>query len=114
MNNKYTFAVFVDAENVSHKQYQDILTEVEKYGSVAIKWVYADWSNQHQKTWREILHQTASRPIQQFNHGKDSADHALIMDAIELTSNSSRINAICIVSSDGGYYSLAQRIREVI
>jgi len=107
-----TFAVLVDGENTQSQLYTSILDEVEKLGSIAIKWVYADWTSPCQKGWQEILHHTASRPMQQFHYGKDAADHALIMDAIELISKNSRINAVCIISSDGGFYSLAQRIRE--
>lgn len=107
-----TFAVLVDGENAQHSQYVSVLQEVEKYGAIAIKWVYADWSEQRLAGWKDITYKTASRCQHQFNYGKDAADHALVMDAIELISHNSRINAVCIVSSDGGFYSLAQRIRE--
>ena len=107
-----TFAVLVDGENASKNEYVAMLSEVEKHGTVAIKWVYADWTARHQNGWQDILHKTASSPKQQFHYGKDAADHALVMDAIELISKNARINAVCIVSSDGGFYSLAQRIRE--
>lgn len=107
-----TFAVLVDGENAQHSQYISILKEVEKYGTIAIKWVYADWSDQRLNCWKNLTYVTASRTQHQFSHGKDAADHALVMDAIELISNNQRINAVCIVSSDGGFYSLAQRIRE--
>ena len=107
-----TFAVLVDGENASKNEYTAMLSEVEKYGTVAIKWVYADWTARHQNGWQPILQETASSPKQQFHYGKDAADHALVMDAIELISKNSRINAVCIVSSDGGFYSLAQRVRE--
>ncbi len=106
------FAVLVDGENASHNDYQLILNEVEKHGLVAIKWVYADWTSPQQSGWKDVLHDTASSPKQQFHYGKDAADHALVMDAIELINNNTRINAVCIVSSDGGFYSVAQRIRE--
>lgn len=107
-----TFAVLVDGENAQHSQYVSVLQEVEKYGSIAIKWVYADWSEPRLANWKDITYKTASRCQHQFNYGKDAADHALVMDAIELISHNARINAVCIVSSDGGFYSLAQRIRE--
>ncbi|KPZ52573.1 MULTISPECIES: NYN domain-containing protein [unclassified Pseudoalteromonas] len=108
----FTFAVLVDGENASYTDYASLLEEVEKYGTVAIKWVYADWTSVRHGNWQQILHKTASSPKQQFQYGKDSADHALVMDAIELINNNQRINGVCIVSSDGGFYSLAQRIRE--
>jgi hypothetical protein len=110
--NNLNFAVLVDGENASHTDYPLILEEVEKYGLVAIKWVYADWTSTRQSGWKDVLHNTATSPKQQFHYGKDAADHALVMDAIELINKNTRINAVCIVSSDGGFYSLAQRIRE--
>ncbi|WP_392340718.1 NYN domain-containing protein [Moritella marina] len=110
--NKLNFAVLVDGENASYNDYPLILEEVEKHGLVAIKWVYADWTSPRQSGWKDVLHNTATSPKQQFHYGKDAADHALVMDAIELINKNTRINAVCIVSSDGGFYSLAQRIRE--
>ena len=106
------FAVLVDGENAQAKKYTDILSEVSTKGSIAIKWIYADWTDQTNKGWEGVIRETASSPKQQFHISKDAADHALIMDAIELICTNERINAICIVSSDGGFAGLAQRIRE--
>jgi cold shock CspA family protein len=108
----YTFAVLVDGENASPKDFPGIIREVEKQGDVAIQRVYADWTQPAHSNWKETLHSTGARPVHQFNYGKDAADHALIMDAIELTMSTPRIDAVCIVSSDGGYHTLALRIRE--
>jgi len=107
-----TFAVLVDGENAAHGDYLATLEEVEKHGTVAIKWVYADWTSTHQNGWKKILQETATHPKQQFHYAKDAADHALVMDAIELIITNPRITGVCIVSSDGGFGSLAQRIRE--
>ena len=107
-----TFAVLVDGENISPKDFKGVVREVEKNGDVAIQRVYADWTQPHRAGWKEILHETGARPVHQFNYGKDAADHALIMDAIELTISNPRIDAVCIVSSDGGFHTLAQRVRE--
>jgi hypothetical protein len=107
-----TFAVLVDGENASPKDFFGVLREVEKKGDVALKRVYADWTMPHQAGWKDVLHETGARPVQQFNYGKDAADHALIMDAIELTIDTPRLDAVCIVSSDGGFHTLALRIRE--
>jgi uncharacterized LabA/DUF88 family protein len=110
--NKLTFAILVDGENAHHNDYLAAIEEVEKYGTVAIKWVYADWTSTHQNGWKDILQETASSPKQQFHYAKDAADHALVMDAIELIITNPRITGVCIISSDGGFGSLAQRIRE--
>ncbi len=112
MDKNYTFAVLVDGENARPNDLPGALREVEKKGDVALTRVYADWTLPPRSSWKPVLHECGARPVQQFNYGKDAADHALIMDAVELTLNTPRLDAICIVSSDGGYHTLAQRIRE--
>lgn len=108
----YTFALLVDGENANPKDFPGVICEIEKKGYIALKRVYADWTQPHQSGWKSILHETGARPVHQFNYGKDSADHALIMDTIELIMSTPRLDAVCIVSSDGGYHALAQRVRE--
>ncbi len=112
MSKNKRFAVLVDGENIGPKQFLGILKKVSEEGSVAVKRVYADWTNPARSSWKEILQEHAAVPAHQFNHGKDSADHALIMDAIEILVRAPEINAVCIASSDNGYQFLAQRIRE--
>lgn len=107
------FAVLVDAENIKANDFMRVLAEVESYGNAAIKWVYADWTNPMNKSWLTVLESSAARAKQQFHYTKkDDADHSLIMDTIEIMNNNERINSICLVTSDGGFASLAQRVRE--
>ncbi|USE38690.1 MULTISPECIES: NYN domain-containing protein [Endozoicomonas] len=113
MINQKNFAVLIDGENCSPKQFSGILKEVQRLGSIAVKRVYADWTNPARSSWKEILHLNGARPIQQFDYGKDAADHALIMDAVEILTKTPEINAVCIASSDNGFQFLAQRIREM-
>lgn len=112
MNENLNFAILVDGENAQSKKYTNILNEVARKGSIAIKWVYADWTLPNNRGWKDILLDTGSSPKQQFHIAKDSVDHALIMDAIEIICTNDKINALCIVSSDGGFAGLAQRTRE--
>lgn len=107
------FAILVDGENAGPKQFSGILREVQKQGTIAIKRVYADWTNPARAPWKEVLHKFGARPIQQFNYGKDAADHTLIMDAVEILVRAPEINAVCIASSDNGFQFVAQRIREM-
>ena len=62
---------------------------------------------------KEALHSHAMQPIQQFRYtiGKNTADNALIIDAMDLV-NSDAVDVFCIVSSDSEYTRLATRIQE--
>jgi uncharacterized LabA/DUF88 family protein len=110
--NNLNFAVYVDAENISHNLYEVALSHILERGNVSIKHVYADWSMPCYKHWKTMLHNTSSIAKQQFHYGNNDVDNAIVMDAIELSLTNKDINAIAIMSSDGGYFSLAQRLRE--
>ncbi len=112
MNGDLIFAVLVDGENISSALLGNIVSEVERSGVAAVRKVYGDWTQPSMSSWKDELQKYSFRPEQQFHYGKDAADHALIMDAVELISTNNRINAVCVASSDGGFYSLAQRVRE--
>jgi predicted nuclease of predicted toxin-antitoxin system len=106
-------AVLIDADNVSHRTIEVILSEVAKYGALTSKRIYGDWSASHLTGWKEKLHGNAITPIQQFANsvGKNSTDSALIIDAVDML-HGARFDGFCIVSSDGDFTRLATRIRE--
>ncbi len=109
----FKFAVFIDGDNISPKLLNPILDEIRKYGEIQIKRIYGDWTTPHMNGWKELLMENPIRPYQQFRYGLNATDNALIMDTIELIkSDNDSVNAICIVSSDHGYYSLSLRLRE--
>ncbi|NLB63611.1 MAG: NYN domain-containing protein, partial [Fibrobacter sp.] len=64
-------------------------------------------------SWKKLLQKFAISPVQQFAYtvGKNSADSALIIDAMDLL-YSGKLDGFCIVSSDSDFTGLANRIRE--
>ena len=84
-----------------------------KSGTITVKRIYADWTDERNKKWKEQLNSYAIRPIQKFAYtkGKGSSDTALIIDAMDLL-HFKTVDAFCIVSSDSDYTGLAHRIRE--
>lgn len=106
-------AVLIDADNVSHRAIEAVLSEVAKYGLLTSKRIYGDWSSSQLTGWKEKLHGHAITPVQQFANsaGKNSTDSALIIDAMDML-HGARFDGFCIVSSDGDFTRLATRIRE--
>jgi NYN domain/OST-HTH/LOTUS domain len=113
VENTLRLAVLIDADNVSHRMIEAILSEIAKYGSLTSKRIYGDWSSNLLTGWKEKLPGHAITPIQQFANstGKNSTDSALIIDAMDML-HGSRFEGFCIVSSDGDFTRLATRIRE--
>lgn len=106
-------AVLIDAQNIPSAMAPRIFANIEAIGASSIRLAYGDWSDQSLKGWKSCLHRYAIRPVQQFCHvaGKNAADMALIIDAMDLL-HSGRHDGFCIVSSDSDFSSLAVRIRQ--
>ena len=110
---KLKFAVLIDGDNISPKLLKPIITEINKEGDIVLKRIYGDWTTPNFNGWKELLQEIPIRPFQQFRYGENATDGSLIMDAIELVTNSIKtFNAFAIVSSDSDFYSLALRLRE--
>jgi len=106
------FAVFVDGENISAKDYVTAIREIATYGEILMKRVYGDWTTNNMNTWKDVLIKEPATPCQQFRSGKNATDTRIIMDSIEMMLQNTNVNSFCIVSTDADFYGLAQRLRE--
>jgi uncharacterized LabA/DUF88 family protein len=106
-------AVLIDADNAQAAIIHELLAEVSRYGTASVKRAYGDWTTPGLRKWKDILHEMAIQPVQQFSYttGKNSTDSALIIDAMDLL-HTGRLNGVCLVSSDSDFTRLATRIRE--
>lgn len=110
MDKKYV--LLIDGDNISPIFLDAIITEVSKEGELLIKRLYGDWTTPNMNGWKTWLEKVPIRPVQQFRNGPNATDNTIIMDAIELANTNKSINAVCIVSTDSDYYSLALKLRE--
>ncbi len=112
-NEEVKLAVLIDADNVSDKMFDDLLSEIAKIGEVTVKRIYGDFTSSQNARWKNILNKYAIKPISQFAYttGKNATDSALIIDAMDLL-HTHRLDGFCIVSSDSDYTGLAMRIKE--
>jgi uncharacterized LabA/DUF88 family protein len=111
--NNDNLAVLIDADNAQASVIHELLAEVSRYGTASVKRAYGDWTTTSLKKWKNVLHEMAIQPIQQFSYttGKNSTDSALIIDAMDLL-HGTDLNGFCLVSSDSDFTRLATRIRE--
>ncbi len=112
-SNNDNLAVLIDADNAQAAIIHELLAEVSRYGTASVKRAYGDWTTPGLRKWKDVLHEMAIQPIQQFSYttGKNSTDSALIIDAMDLL-HTGRLNGVCLVSSDSDFTRLATRIRE--
>jgi hypothetical protein len=105
--------VLIDADNTSHRIADGLFEEIAKIGEASVRRIYGDFSSARLKSWAGLLAQHAIIPHQNFAYttGKNAADIALVIDAMDLL-HSGRFDGFCLVSSDSDFTRLAARIRE--
>lgn len=113
MNQEMKLAVLIDAENISSKYIDVILSEANNLGDVIYKRIYGNWTTPQMASWRNTILDNAIQPVQQYSNTirKNSSDSALIIDAMDLLYQSN-LDGFCIVSSDSDFTRLASRLRE--
>ena len=72
-------AVLIDADNATASSTAELMAEIAKYGTPAIRRAYGDWTTQNLAGWKDHLLRHAIQPIQQFAYtrGKNANDSSL-------------------------------------
>jgi uncharacterized protein (TIGR00288 family) len=107
---KQKIALFIDADNAPASKFEEVLSEVAKYGVVTIRKAYGNWKNPTIKPWEDLLHEYAIQPIQQYDltKGKNASDIALVIDAMDVMYTKD-IDVMCFVSSDCDFTPMVTR-----
>jgi len=105
--------MLIDGDNAQPSLIREMIRETEKHGFITIRRIYGDWTATNMHGWKEILHENAIQPVQQFRNtiGKNATDSAMIIDAMDIL-HAGLVEGFCLVSSDSDYTRLATRIRE--
>ncbi len=108
---KAKIALLIDADNAPASKITAILAELAKYGVANVRRAYGNWTSPTLQGWSDCLHEYAIRPIQQFDYtkGKNAADTALIIDAMDLL-YTQQLDAFALVSSDCDFTPLVMRL----
>lgn len=106
-------AVLIDADNASFTIADGLFDEIAKIGEASVRRIYGDFAKPNANGWADILARHAIIPHHQpsYTRGKNSADIALVIDAMDVL-HSGNVDGFCLVSSDSDFTRLASRIRE--
>ncbi len=106
-------AVIIDADNVSAAPIRELIAEISRHGTPTVRRIYGDWTQQNMTQWKNVLHEHAITPVQQYRNtiGKNASDSAMIIDAMDIL-YAGNVEGFCIVSSDADFTRLATRLRE--
>lgn len=113
MENDKKFALLIDADNISPKYIDIILTETVNYGVASIRRIYGDWTENSKHSWKECLLRNSLTPMQQYSYtsGKNASDSAMIIDAMDILYGN-HVDGFIIATSDSDFTTLARRLRE--
>jgi uncharacterized protein (TIGR00288 family) len=112
LGNEDRIAVLVDCDNTSPEVLEHALKVVAQFGRVVVRRGYGNHSTLASK-WQEALVRLAFTPILQFQFakGKNTADIALALDALEALFDQ-KADTFCIVTSDSDFAHLCRKLRE--
>lgn len=105
-------AVLVDCDNVSPDILEHALKVVAQFGRVVLRRGYGNHATLGNR-WQDALVRQAFTPCLQYQYaaGKNTADIALALDAMEALFDE-RADAFCLVTSDSDFAYLCRKLRE--
>jgi uncharacterized protein (TIGR00288 family) len=105
-------AVLVDCDNTSPEILEFALRVVAQFGRVVLRRGYGNHTTLANK-WQEALVRLAFTPCLQYQYasGKNTADIALALDAMEAMFDH-RADSFCLVTSDSDFAYLCRKLRE--
>ncbi|MCA1856655.1 NYN domain-containing protein [Massilia oculi] len=112
MNNESRVAVLVDCDNTNPGAVEFALLNVARFGRVVVRRGYGNHGTLTNK-WRETLVSLAFTPCLQFQYaaGKNTADMALALDALEILFDQ-RADCFFLVTSDSDFVYLCRKLHE--
>lgn len=112
LTNETRVAVLVDCDNTTPEILEHALRVVAQFGRVVVRRGYGNHTTLANK-WQEALVRLAFTPCLQYQYasGKNTADIALALDAIEALFDG-RADNFCIVTSDSDFAYLCRKLRE--
>lgn len=104
--------LFIDAENVPSRAAATLVEEATKHGLLLDRRIYGDFSNSSLKPWLDAaaLHALTSRQTVAGANGKNGADIAMVIDAMDEL-HSGQVDVFCLATADSDFTQLAMRIR---
>ena len=107
--------LLIDAENTSAKYADGIEEYISSKGDIISAQIYGDFiDNKNTKQWngKAIEYNLQRYQADTTKAGKNAADIALVIDAMDFLYKENPADIFCIVTSDGDFTSLVERIRK--
>lgn len=110
--NSRALAVLIDGENISPIYAEEILQRTRSLGPVSVRLVFGDFRRKNTPPWKSPIVEALGYnlvPVTRQYVGSNSADEAICAKARRFAHRGSA-DAICIVSCDGGFSTVAKEL----
>ncbi len=106
-----TVALLIDGDNAQLAYTKQIIEFCATYGTFKAKRAYGDWKTLPLSAHAETISKLSVKRVQQNRIGKNATDFGLAMD-VALMLDKNEANIYFIVSSDGDFAAVCERIRQ--
>ncbi|XYJ09790.1 NYN domain-containing protein [Telluria sp. B2] len=103
-------AVLADCDNSSPEALAFALSLAPAQSRIVLRQGYGNDFTMEQPRWRDALNRLAFTPLHQFGTGKNAADIALALDALELLIDN-RADTFYLLTSDADFTALCRKLR---
>ena len=107
--------LLIDAENTSAKFADGIMQYLTKQGDIISAQIYGDFlDNKNTKQWnsKAVQYNLQRYQADTTKAGKNAADIALVIDAMDFLHKENHADVFCVITSDGDFTRLVERIRK--
>lgn len=103
-------AVLIDAENISSLLFEPLKEKAEALGAPIVWQLHGDFFSWPHPGWQEIAQREGIELKHQFHAGKNAADIAMTIAAMDLL-HAGKVRGFCVASTDKDFTALARRLR---
>jgi len=108
---KQNISIYIDADNISHKNCQSIMDTIVKKGKVISSTIYGDWTKANIRPWvKKALQNDIQLVNVERRKGKNSSDMRMCVDIMEDLFEKNKIDIFCLVTSDRDFSHVIQKL----
>ena len=101
-------AVLIDGDSVDSADFGRVFAWAAGRGEVALRRIYGN--QEKLSDWKKCIDMHGIESVDNYADGRNAADFAMTIDALDILHDRKDINGFCIIVSDNHFASLAKRL----
>ena len=101
-------AVMIDGDSIDPADFGRVFAWAADRGEVVVRRIYGNPKNL--SDWKKCIDKHGIEPVGNYADGRNAADFAMTIDALDILHDRKDVDGFCIVASDNHFASLARRL----